>query len=368
MAVHLEHEFRSDFLGPFGIMHQMWTLPSDSDAEFLEQTIDDIRLGDELGYDSVWIAEHHYVRDAPFYSRLPDPEILIARLIGETQRIRLATGIKILYLDEPARVVERLRLLDILSGQRVLYGLGQGSPDELGTIKLTTEERRQGFRAKLRDFSRYLETGRITDEVRIVPNVEVPASATIWVGVRDSVTIAQAAELGMNFIVGEAEPGVRQAKLISAYRDAGGTGETRGARLVCVAETEEEAFQAAVAPGRRLFDQFSGQGYYQEAVAAGALPEEHPRDLREMLERIEYVVGTPDVVAEQLAAYVATTGVDALNILVHSPGMEAAAARRSLELFAVEVAPRLLRLPIFGGDGTTAVELTVPRHGGVPQC
>jgi len=78
-------------LARFGIMHQMWALSDERDERFLSETIEDVRLADSLGYDSIWLAEHHYVRNDSFYSRLPDPELLIARLISETKRIRLAT-------------------------------------------------------------------------------------------------------------------------------------------------------------------------------------------------------------------------------------------------------------------------------------
>jgi alkanesulfonate monooxygenase SsuD/methylene tetrahydromethanopterin reductase-like flavin-dependent oxidoreductase (luciferase family) len=356
----------ADAAQPFGLMHQMWALAETSDADFLRDTISHVRLADELGYDSVWLAEHHYVRDAPFYSRLPDPELLIARLIPDTERIRLATGIKILYLDDPARAVERLRLLDLLSDRRVLFGLGQGSPDELGTATLSTDERRQRFRERLQTFTRYLEDGIVGDDLLIAPDVSIDPARAIWVGVRDPVSIALAAQLRTNFIVGEAEPAVQQAKLIERYRSSGGRGETRGARLVCIAERERDALFAARDPARRLFAAFSSGDYYQQAVGDGALPAQAPVTERELLERIEFAVGTPEMVTERLAEYVTVTGVDALNIVVHAPGMANGDAQRSLELFMAEVAPQLESLlrPEGTGDGNGRE----PQHGGPSQC
>jgi alkanesulfonate monooxygenase SsuD/methylene tetrahydromethanopterin reductase-like flavin-dependent oxidoreductase (luciferase family) len=47
---------------PFGLMHQMWQLPDDSAARFFAQTVEDVAYADQLGFDSVWLAEHHYAR------------------------------------------------------------------------------------------------------------------------------------------------------------------------------------------------------------------------------------------------------------------------------------------------------------------
>jgi len=88
----------------------------------------------------------------------------------------------------------------------------------------------------LQEFGSYLESGTAAGGLVLTPEGDLSARDTVWVGARDSESIALAARLGMNFIVGEAEIGRRQALLTERYRSAGGTGEMRGARLVCVAE------------------------------------------------------------------------------------------------------------------------------------
>ena len=129
---------------PFGLMHQMWQLPGDSAARFFAETVEDVAYADELGFDSVWLAEHHYARPhRRYFSRVPDADMFLARLVPETARIRLGTGIKILPLDEPERIAERIFLLDALSGGRVGCGLGQGSPDEMG-VRTLFEGRQAG--------------------------------------------------------------------------------------------------------------------------------------------------------------------------------------------------------------------------------
>lgn len=327
--------------GRIGLMHQMWAMRSMTDAQFFRETVEDVVLADQLGFDSVWIAEHHYVRDGAFYSRLPQAELLLARLIPETRQIRLATGIKLLILDDPEHTAEKFNVLNVLSDGRALFGLGQGSPDEMGVRSVAIDDKRRMFRERLEALVDCLALRPGHDPLALTPSWDHDAKSSLYAAVRDDESVEQAAQLGLNLIVGEAELGVRQAKYIKRYRDAGGTGEARGARLMCVAETHEEAADAARNSAATLNDAFSRGRYGKEQVAAGLLSADAPTSDVELFGRLEFAVGSPDDVIESLLTYIDNTGVDALNVMVHSPGMDQEAARRSMRLFMSEVAPAL---------------------------
>jgi alkanesulfonate monooxygenase SsuD/methylene tetrahydromethanopterin reductase-like flavin-dependent oxidoreductase (luciferase family) len=326
--------------GPIGLMHQMWAMRDTTDVQFFKETTEDVVVADELGFDSVWIAEHHYVRKGVFYSRLPQCELLLASLIPQTQQIRLATGIKLLVLDGAEQTAEKFKTLAVLSGGRTLFGLGQGSPDELGVLTMTTDEKRSLFRARLEQLVGFLDQGPDA-ALELTPSWSGDTRRALYAAVRDDESVEQAARLGVNLIIGEAELGVSQAKYVKRYRDAGGVGEARGARLVCVGETRAEAVKAAREAAAILNDAFSRGRYVAEQVEAGLLSEAAATSDDEVFGRLEYAVGTPDEVAEKLLGYIATTGVNALNIMVHSPGMKQEAAQRSMRLFMSDVAPAL---------------------------
>jgi alkanesulfonate monooxygenase SsuD/methylene tetrahydromethanopterin reductase-like flavin-dependent oxidoreductase (luciferase family) len=323
-------------------MHQMWAPTGESDASFYRRTVTDVVLADQLGFDSVWIAEHHYVRGGKFFSRVPNAELFLATLINQTERIRLATGIKLLILEDPERTAENLRLLNVLSGNRVIFGLGQGSPDEMGIRTLSSDEKRSSFRTRLQDLARYIDGGNLPTGLALTPESTVTVAGTLWIGVRDDVSVAQAADIGANFIMGEAELAARQAGYVSGYRSAGGTGEARGARLVCVADTHEQAVADARLGAHALNEVFSKGRYHQEMAELGLMPATAAVSDDDVFARLEYAVGTPDEVTAQLTAYIETTGVNALNIMVHAPGISPASTGRSMRLFMSEVAPALL--------------------------
>lgn len=87
-------------------------------GELLEQGV----LGEALGYDTYFVAEHHFHE----YGVIPDPAVFLATLAQRTSKIRLGTGISVLTFHDPKQVAESYAMLDALSGGRLMYGVGSG--------------------------------------------------------------------------------------------------------------------------------------------------------------------------------------------------------------------------------------------------
>jgi alkanesulfonate monooxygenase SsuD/methylene tetrahydromethanopterin reductase-like flavin-dependent oxidoreductase (luciferase family) len=117
-------------------------------------------------------------------------------------------------------------------------------------------------------------------------------------------------------------------------------GRTRGVRLFFVAETDEQAL-ADSAAAADLYYSLIGKGAYAKEAAAKGLVAAEPRTREEMLEQISFIVGAPDTVARKLNAYLATTGVDQLDAMVHVPRVGAHNVERTLRLLQAEVRPQL---------------------------
>jgi alkanesulfonate monooxygenase SsuD/methylene tetrahydromethanopterin reductase-like flavin-dependent oxidoreductase (luciferase family) len=83
----------------------------------------EIEAADRLGYDTAWVAEHHFSNQ---YGIMPDVFAYMGYLAARTARVRLGTAVVTLPLFEPVRVVENMAFIDILSGGRVTLGLGSG--------------------------------------------------------------------------------------------------------------------------------------------------------------------------------------------------------------------------------------------------
>jgi alkanesulfonate monooxygenase SsuD/methylene tetrahydromethanopterin reductase-like flavin-dependent oxidoreductase (luciferase family) len=111
----------------FGIFYELQLpRPWDEDSEFtlFNNALDQIELADRLGYDNAWEVEHHFLEE---YSHSSAPEVFLAAASQRTKNIRLGHGIVQLTTNHPARVVERVSTLDLVSGGRVELGIGEGS-------------------------------------------------------------------------------------------------------------------------------------------------------------------------------------------------------------------------------------------------
>ncbi len=101
------------------------------------------------GFDTVWTGEHVVLPEpqtpeSPVPSRTPllHPAVALAHVAGRTSTIRLATGIIILPQRNPVVLAKELASLDVVSGGRLIFGLGVGYiPKEFEACGVPFEER-----------------------------------------------------------------------------------------------------------------------------------------------------------------------------------------------------------------------------------
>src|ERR1700722_14180352 len=82
-----------------------------------------IRMAEEGGFDTAWVAQHHFHENE---GGLPAPLVFLAHAAAQTSRIVLGTGIVTLPLEAPIRVAEDAAVLSLLSGARFELGIGSG--------------------------------------------------------------------------------------------------------------------------------------------------------------------------------------------------------------------------------------------------
>jgi alkanesulfonate monooxygenase SsuD/methylene tetrahydromethanopterin reductase-like flavin-dependent oxidoreductase (luciferase family) len=112
--------------------------PGELYAELLEQA----QAADELGFDSFWIAEHHFHE----YGAVPRPPVWLAAAAQRTRRIRLGSAVVVLPFDNPLRTAEDYAMVDVLSGGRLNLGVGSGYlKHEYAGFGLDIEEKRARF-------------------------------------------------------------------------------------------------------------------------------------------------------------------------------------------------------------------------------
>jgi len=104
-------------------------VPSRSDQSAqrtYDELIESIVAAEELGYDSVWIGQHHF---SPEDGGVPSPLVVLTAAAARTKRIHLGTAVVALPFEHPIRLAEDLAVLDEISGGRVQVGLGGARGD-----------------------------------------------------------------------------------------------------------------------------------------------------------------------------------------------------------------------------------------------
>ena len=124
----------------------------------------EIQAADALGYDTAWVAEHHFSNQ---YGIMPDVFTYLGYLAAKTSRIRLGTAVVTVPLYEPVRVVENMAFVDILSGGRVMIGLGSGyRPYEFAGLRARFRSRHDIQEEAIDLILELLHTRRVTHRGR----------------------------------------------------------------------------------------------------------------------------------------------------------------------------------------------------------
>jgi alkanesulfonate monooxygenase SsuD/methylene tetrahydromethanopterin reductase-like flavin-dependent oxidoreductase (luciferase family) len=126
----------------FGMFYLFSDFGKIAPGRLFEEIMEEIEYGEELGFDSVWLPEHHFA----VYGMLGNPLILAAAIAQRTKTIKIGTGIMVLPFQHPLRVAEDAALVDMLSNGRLLLGLGRGyQPPEFRGFGIPQERSSEMF-------------------------------------------------------------------------------------------------------------------------------------------------------------------------------------------------------------------------------
>jgi alkanesulfonate monooxygenase SsuD/methylene tetrahydromethanopterin reductase-like flavin-dependent oxidoreductase (luciferase family) len=174
-----------------------------SEYELLQNSLTQVELADGLGYDYVWVVEHHFLEE---YSHCSAPEVFLAAASQRTKRIRLGHGVIQLTTNQPQRVAERVASLDLISGGRVELGMGEAAgPAELHPFGIRVRDKRERWEEAVKAivpmFTRdnWEFHGQYYDfpARNVIPKPLQKPHPPLWVACSNIQTIANAGEWGM---------------------------------------------------------------------------------------------------------------------------------------------------------------------------
>ena len=129
----------------FGIFSVVDHYPNElarTSGQFYAELLEQVAAADALGFDSFWIAEHHFHE----YGAIPRPPVWMAAAAQRTKRIRLGAAVVVLPFDHPLRTAEDYAMVDVISGGRLNLGVGSGYlKHEYEGFGIDPEEKRDRF-------------------------------------------------------------------------------------------------------------------------------------------------------------------------------------------------------------------------------
>ncbi len=337
------------FLAPFHPAGENPTLALQRDLQLVQHL-------DDLGYDEAWIGEHHSAGSEIIAS----PEIFIAAAAERTRRIRLGTGVTSLSYHNPLWVAERMVLLDHLTRGRVMLGVGPGSlPTDSAMIGLNPTDTRELLEENLEIVVRLLRGDEpVTATTRTHQLIDARLHLRPYSDPLFDVAVAAVASPTGPRLAGRHGVGLLSigATLTREGFDAlahhwnvmedqaatyGTTVDRASWRLVGlmhVAETREQAYREVEHGIEQWFR-------YVQKVAAFPQMAVEGGDVREMIEFINEAgigaIGTPDDAAAQVQRLVDQSGGYGAMLLLAHEWATPQATRRSYELIAQHVLPRV---------------------------
>ena len=350
-----------------------------------QQTI----LAEELGFEAIWLGEHHF---GPYAAGdIPNPILLGADLAARTSRIRIGQMANIAPWWHPIRLAEDLAILDQLTGGRVDVGFGRGIWPYEGpqfhpnadprkdrenrelfreTVEIVREiwtneyfsHQGANYRFPAEDtvFShpKYppdpaWQDGERVTKLRVTPRPHQQPHPPMWMTVSSDSSVATAAELGLNACYWQ-PPARRIRQRMEIYARVRAEREGRPfalgegqavMRSTYVASSMEQARREAEAAIMSAFifnDPFRGRQVFTDP---GEVLDPDVQLDWDFLEPRTLLVGSPEHVVEKIQELQEVCNLGYLLVEFSHMGLPLAKSLRNLETFATKVMPR------FSGDG-----------------
>ncbi len=321
----------------FGMLHLYANPGNLSERQAIREQLELMRAAEDLDFDSVWPAEHHF---SPL-GYTASPVIGLAALAAETSRIRLGTGVVVLPFSNPIRVAEDFAFLDHLSDGRVDLGIGSGAqPPEFEHFGVDQSTARARFEEGLEVIRQAWRKGRVNfrgkfnrfDDVPVHPSPVQTPHPPIWMAALSADSFERAGRLGCNLLSGTAL-GLNR-KVAAARHDAYLRGRHEGGHseeayssgclaIVYVADTVERA--------RKEFE--AADNWYRDTIGKFLAPDSDPQD--------SVICGSPDFVTQRLGELQETYRFTDLLCWTRLGSLDQGNVLRSMELMQQKVMPHL---------------------------
>jgi alkanesulfonate monooxygenase SsuD/methylene tetrahydromethanopterin reductase-like flavin-dependent oxidoreductase (luciferase family) len=340
-------------------------------AEAFYTARDMAQLMDELGYYCLWTAEHHFQHEG--YEVFPNLILLSTWLATQTKRLKLGCAFNVLPMWHPVRLAEDYAMADIMTGGRVIFGVGRGyhtrEVESFGAPMLDNDANKALFEEQMDVLMKCFDEeswshqgkhytippavpyrGYDLKEVTCVPR-PIRRPVEIWQPIASGRTLEYIATRGIKGML-TLNGWKLTEQVAKAYRAAAAKagrqlrlGEDLALGLgMYIADSREEAIRRVEPYHDERYKWFAPFGFVRYADEQGrpwgtpGAPTGIPT-IRDGVTQKAWLCGTPSEIVEGLKEYQeAYPGLD--QVLIHwAEGMPPAEFKEQLRVFAREVMP-----------------------------
>jgi alkanesulfonate monooxygenase SsuD/methylene tetrahydromethanopterin reductase-like flavin-dependent oxidoreductase (luciferase family) len=345
----------------FGTFHLFQKPPGWSDADVFSAELEQIERAEALGFDGVWLAEHHF----QWYGIATDLMVVAGWVAARTQRVRIGTAIVVLPFHNPLRLAEQAATIDLMSGGRLDFGVGRGyQAAEYAGFGIPMDESRARFQESMDILlkawteERFSYEGRFTrvNDVSVLPKpLQQPHPPVYIASWMTPETIRYAADNGYPII---SPAGLAADQIRTNYQLYRETLEFKGRSLagvdlpalvhVYVDENEDRAREIGTEHSMRYGASLTTLGTPVQAGGKLAKDYEHyqgfgePGSFKERRQEL-MLFGSPDTVARRIQWLRDDLGVNYVIAWMNMGGLEQERVLRSMHLFSEEVMPRFAK-------------------------
>ena len=348
----------------FGVFYVLESPDADYRRAWQEM-LEQIEYAERLGFDSVWLAEHH----GSSYGSMPSPQVAAAAIASRTTHMRIGIAVSILPFDNPIRIAEDYAMVDVISGGRLDFGVGRGyQPHEFRMLGFGDQQAqsREVFREALdvilgvwqQDHFNYSGKHFEFADVSIVPRPLQQPHPPVYVAAISPETFDLVKERGLQMLVTPTLMSLPELKqhVLDAKRQLVDLGQDpRSLNFpmnwqMHISESPEKAKAETSSAFGWYFEKVMSlvpQGantppsYERYAELAATFKAQGTVDLETLREQGIVLLDTPEAAVESIRSLWQEIGQQEILCWMRIGGLEHEKVMRSLELFAKRAMPEL---------------------------
>lgn len=322
-----------------------------SSPQLYKQTLEQVKLAENVNFDSVWISEHHFLPDG----YCPYPPVIAAAMAAVTSRIKIGSAGIILPLHNPIRVAEDAAMVDNISNGRfnlgVVLGYRKEEFDGLGIpMKQRPSRMEEGIDILLKSWtdSKFSYGGERYNcsKINVTPKPVQKPHIPIYIGAFEKPGIKRAGRLGYPLLIGPGRTMQMVRDTLTFYqegaKEAGKNSDNIEHILIRETFVDPDSEKARQGGNKYIIDMY--RYYFSLGVkmfVRGKQLTGLDDPLFDHLAEERFIIGTPEESVEEINRYKNELGINYIACRMVFPQASHETISKCIELFGKEVIPAL---------------------------